>query len=271
MVLIKGGTFLMGSEDADIHVADREGPIREETVSSFYIDPTPVTNAAFSQFISETGYRTEAEQYGWSFVFHLLLSEETQESIKEIPIQSPWWRVVPGATWHHPEGIDSDIETRMDHPVVHVSWNDAQAYCRWAGKRLLHEKEWEYAARGGLLSQRYVWGNELHPQGQHMCNIWQGDFPYTNTAEDGYIGTAPVTAFPPNQYGLYSMAGDVWEWCTNNFDWDLENKDTTVKTVRGGSYLCHDSYCNRYRVAARTSNTIDSSTGNMGFRCAVDA
>ncbi|MFC6464215.1 formylglycine-generating enzyme family protein [Marinilactibacillus sp. GCM10026970] len=270
MIYIEGGSFLMGSEDDDAHIEDREGPVREEIVESFLIDQTAVTNGSFKQFIDETGYQTEAEIYGWSFVFHLLLSEEVKSQVQNVPAQTPWWCVVAGANWSQPEGPGSSIEDRMDHPVVHVSWNDAMAYCAWSGKRLLNEKEWEYAARGGLIQQRFSWGNELNPDQRHMCNIWQGSFPSENSAEDGYIGTSPVKAFPKNRFGLYGMAGNVWEWCSNNFDWDLDNVDNTSKTVKGGSYLCHDSYCNRYRVAARTSNTIDSSTGNMGFRCAKD-
>ena len=162
----------------------------------------------------------------------------------------------------------------MDHPVVHVSWNDAKAFCNWAGKRLPTEKEWEFAARGGLEQKKYVWGDELHPNGKHYCNIWQGAFPNTNTMEDGYLGTAPVDSFPPNGYGLHNMAGNVWEWCANWFDQSM-NLSSRVdlkapKAMRGGSYLCHHSYCNRYRVAARSSNTMDSSTGNLGFRCVRD-
>jgi formylglycine-generating enzyme required for sulfatase activity len=168
----------------------------------------------------------------------------------------------------------------MDHPVIHISYRDAVAYCEWAGKRLPTEAEFEFAARGGLVQQRYVWGNELTPNGEHMCNIWQGDFPKANSAEDGYVGTAPVFAYQPNGFGLHHMAGNVWEWV---YDWwspdfhvngprsnPIGPPHGERKVMRGGSYLCHDSYCNRYRVAARTSNTPDSSTGNLGFRCARD-
>lgn len=270
MTLLEGTTFLMGSEDSDVNRNDNEGPIHKVEVSSFWIDTTPVTNKEFKDFIDHTGYKTDAEKYGWSFVFHLLLSEKTAKQVTQIPTQAPWWRVVEGADWAHPEGLDSTIAERLDHPVVHVSWNDAQAYAEWAGKRLPTEEEWEYAARGGLEQKRYPWGDELTPQGKHRCNIWQGEFPYTNTAEDGYQGTSPVKAFPTNSYGIYSVAGNVWEWCENDFFQKTNPPENAPKATRGGSYLCHASYCNRYRVAARTSNTPDSSTGNIGFRCAKD-
>lgn len=268
MISLKGGLYLMGSEDLDINRNDKEEPIRKVYVEDFSIDSTPVTNLEFKEFVEAKNYLTDAEKFGWSFVFHLFLSEHTAQSVKQASPQIPWWKVVEGANWSHPEGPDSSIEDRSEHPVVHVSWNDAMAYCEWAGKRLPTEEEWEYAARGGLVQKRYPWGNELNPNGKHMCNIWQGDFPYQNTAEDGYTGTSPVKAFPPNNYGLYSLSGNVWEWCSSNFFNHQVQSQNYPKATRGGSYLCHSSYCNRYRVSARTSNTPDSSTGNMGFRCA---
>ncbi|CDO04958.1 Serine/threonine-protein kinase pkn1 [Oceanobacillus picturae] len=280
MILIKGGKFLMGTQEKAGFPEDGEGPIRNIKVNSFYIDPHTVTNGSFARFVEETGYRTEAEQYGWSFVFYKLVSETTAKKVKQKVAQTPWWLVVEGATWDQPEGPDSNIADRMDHPVIHVSWNDAMAYCEWAGKRLPTEAEWEYAARGGLEQKTYPWGNELTPEGKHQCNIWQGDFPKENTEEDGYVGTAPAASFPPNGYGLYNMAGNVWEWCSDWFATNIHKrggKDNptgaetgTNKVMRGGSYLCHDSYCNRYRVAARTANSPDSSTGNIGFRCVMD-
>ncbi|MYL60011.1 SUMF1/EgtB/PvdO family nonheme iron enzyme [Virgibacillus halodenitrificans] len=274
MVYLSGGEFLMGTEDRDGFSADNEGPIRKVNVKPFYIDKTSVSNREFKQFIDETGYMTDAEKYGWSFVFYKFLSEEQQRKFQQ-PQGTPWWFAVEKAYWYQPEGEGSGVEDRMDHPVIHVSWNDAKAFCDWAGKRLPTEKEWEFAARGGLEQKKYVWGDELHPNGEHYCNIWQGDFPRTNTEADGYLGTAPVESFPPNGYGLYNMAGNVWEWCSNWFDKSL-NLSPKVdpqapKAMRGGSYLCHYSYCNRYRVAARSSNTMDSSTGNLGFRCVRDA
>ncbi|MCD2137916.1 formylglycine-generating enzyme family protein [Salinicoccus halitifaciens] len=264
MTFIPGGTFLMGSEDADANEGDNEGPVREVEVAGFHIDKYQVSNRKFKAFIDETGYVTDAERFGWSFVFHMLLAEADDKHVKGQLPNTPWWLAVEGASWKHPYGPSSTIEDIMDHPVVHVSWNDAESYAKWAGGRLPTEAEWEYAARGGLEQKRFPWGNDLEP-GRHMCNIWQGEFPMDNTKDDGYIGTAPVDSFEPNGYGLYNTSGNVWEWCGNWFD---ETRQT--KAIRGGSYLCHHSYCNRYRVAARSSNTVDSSTGNMGFRTVRD-
>ncbi|WP_088012036.1 formylglycine-generating enzyme family protein [Gottfriedia acidiceleris] len=279
-IYIPGGEFLMGTDDPEGYKADGEGPIRKIKVNPFYIDACAITNSQFEEFISDTGYKTEAEIYGWSFVFHLLLSSETRLKVKQLVQQTPWWLVVDGANWKHPEGPDSTIDNRYDHPVVHVSWNDASAYCNWAGKRLPTEAEWEYAARGGLEQKKYAWGDELLPNNHHFANIWQGEFPNNNQVLDGYKGTAPAKSFPPNNYGLYNVSGNVWEWCSDWFSATYHINDTrdnpkgipygTSKVIRGGSYLCNESYCNRYRVAARSSNTPDSSTGNMGFRCAKD-
>lgn len=281
MVRIEGGEFLMGTNSKAGFPADGEGPIRKIKVDAFYIDPYTVTNAEFKTFIDETQYKTDAERFGWSFVFYKLLSEATLKTVDQKVHQTPWWYVVQGANWAHPEGPESTIADRLDHPVIHISWNDAQAYCEWAGKRLPTEAEWEYAARGGLQQKMYPWGDELTPNGEHYCNIWQGAFPETNTLEDGYLGTAPVNSYPPNGYGLYQVAGNVWEWCSDWFATNIHQrggKDNPKgansgesRVMRGGSYLCHHSYCNRYRVAARSSNTPDSSTGNLGFRCAKDA
>lgn len=281
MIRLDGGAFQMGTNSDEGFLADGEGPIRIVRVSPFYISPCTVTNKEFLAFTDATGYRTEAESYGWSFVFHLFVSDKVRESISQVPTQTPWWYVVAGADWRHPEGPDSDIGERMDHPVVHISWNDAQRYCEWAGVRLPTEAEWEYAARGGLEGKTYPWGDLLKPDGVHRCNIWQGKFPTKDNASDGYSGTAPVTAYEPNGYGLYNMSGNVWEWCADWFTPDYHRttpSDNPVglapsgnRSIRGGSYLCHRSYCNRYRVAARSKNTPDSSTGNMGFRVAADA
>jgi formylglycine-generating enzyme required for sulfatase activity len=277
MVRLPGGAFLMGTEDADGFPGDGEGPVREVHLSPFAIDATTVTNAAFTRFVAETHYRTDAETFGWSFVFYKLLSEEVLATRPQLVVEAPWWCALPGACWNHPEGPQSDLSGRMDHPVVHVSWNDAVAYCRWAGKRLPTEAQWEYAARGGLGQKRFPWGDELRPGGEHRCNIWQGRFPDENTLEDGYLGTAPARSFQPNGFGLYNMAGNVWEWCADWFsaDFHLTGPRTdpagppagTARVMRGGSFLCHHSYCNRYRVAARYQNTPDSSTSNTGFRC----
>ncbi|TBL81694.1 formylglycine-generating enzyme family protein [Paenibacillus thalictri] len=281
MIYIPGGQFLMGTDDQEGFPQDGEGPVRPVTIDSFYIDPCTVTNEEFKRFIDATGYKTDAQKFGWSFVFHLFVSPETAEQVKFKVQQTPWWWNVEGADWNHPEGPDSHIEDRMDHPVTHVSWNDAMAYCQWAGKRLPTEAEWEYAARGGLEQKRYPWGDILKPDGKHMCNIWQGKFPDKNNQSDGYAGTAPVRSFEPNGYGLYNVSGNVWEWCSDWFSRDYHLRSTAInpkgpsagqsRSMRGGSYLCHKSYCNRYRVAARTANTPDSSTGNMGFRCVADA
>ncbi|MBT2600612.1 MULTISPECIES: formylglycine-generating enzyme family protein [Oceanobacillus] len=277
MVEIKGGEFLMGTQESDGFPEDGEGPVRPVSIGSFLMDSITVTNRQFQDFIEATGYLTDAERYGWSFVFFQFLSQDVLESATERVAQTPWWIVVKGADWAHPEGPDSSIDNRMSHPVVHVSWNDANAYCKWAGKRLPTEAEWEMAARGGLEQKLYPWGNELVPDGVHMCNIWQGTFPTHNTLDDGYLGTAPAKSFPANLYGLFNMAGNVWEWCSDWFTNVPSNRGGennpvgantgTSKVIRGGSYLCHKGYCNRYRVAARSANTPDSSTGNMGFRC----
>ena len=270
----------MGTNSKEGFPEDGEGPMRKVKVDPFYMDPYTVTNAQFAEFVKETGYQTEAEAYGWSFVFYSFLSPETAKKVKQTVPGTPWWCAVEGAYWKQPEGPDSGIDDRMDHPVVHVSWNDAIAYCKWAGKRLPTEAEWEFAARGGLEQKRYPWGDELTPDGEHRCNIWQGVFPKENTEEDGYAGTAPAKSFPPNEYGLYNVSGNVWEWCSDWFTRSIHRRGGrenpqgpetgTSKVMRGGSYLCHKSYCNRYRVAARSANTPESSTGNMGFRCAAN-
>ncbi|SFJ76555.1 Formylglycine-generating enzyme, required for sulfatase activity, contains SUMF1/FGE domain [Paenibacillus sp. UNC496MF] len=280
MVYLNGGAFLMGTDDEEGFQEDGEGPVREIELSPFYIDPMAVTNAKFAIFVEDTGYVTEAERFGWSFVFHLFVTEEAKKHDARIVPGIPWWLAVNGAHWRKPEGNESSVEARMDHPVIHISWNDAVAYCRWAGKRLPTEAEWEYAARGGLVQKKYPWGDLLKPEGQHRCNIWQGEFPMKNSASDGYVGTAPAQSYLPNGYGLYNMVGNVWEWCSDWFSSSAakhsRHKDPkgptlgTNRSMRGGSYLCHKSYCNRYRVAARSSNTPDSSTGNLGFRCAAD-
>jgi sulfatase modifying factor 1 len=280
MVRLDGGEFLMGTDDTVGSSTDGEGPVRAVALQPFWVDAYTVSNARFVKFVDATGYVTEAERYGWSFVFSRLLPDDFPPT--RGAAQSPWWRQVFGADWRHPEGLRSSIEDRLDHPVVHVSWNDATAYCLWTGMRLPTEAEWEYAARGGLEQRRYAWGDELTPAvGEWRCNIWQGTFPSRNTLEDGYLGTAPVDEFEPNGYGLYNVSGNVWEWCSDWFHPSFHAHGPHLnptgppsgqaKVIRGGSYLCHDSYCNRYRVAARSSNTPDSSTGNTGFRCARDA
>ncbi len=280
MVHLPGGEFLMGADGDEGFPADGEGPVRTVRLAPFVIDPYAVTNAQFATFVKATGYQTDAELFDSSFVFYQFVSPKVALIVTERVPGAPWWWSVPGAFWKAPEGPGSSITRRQNHPVVHVSWRDAQAYCSWAGTRLPTEAEWEFAARGGLEQRRYPWGDELTPRGDHRCNIWQGEFPARNTAQDGYVGTAPVSAFRPNGYGLYNTSGNVWEWCADWFSADCHagHARTTrtgpptgaAKVIRGGSYLCHESYCNRYRVAARTSNTPESSTGHTGFRCARD-
>lgn len=278
MVRLGGDSFLMGTDDIGFE-DDGEGPVREVALEEFYVGQHAVTNAEFYRFVSDTEYTTDAERYGWSFIFEGHLTDGGRQHTFDAAGPAPWWMAVEGACWYRPFGPESGIEDRLDHPVVHVSWNDAVAYCKWAGTRLPTEAEWEYAARGGLSQRRFPWGDELTPAGEHYCNIWQGEFPDHNTASDGYDHTAPVDAFEANGYGLYNTAGNVWEWTA---DWWTTNheegllKDPSgpdngaAKVIRGGSHLCHRSYCNRYRVAARTQNTPDSTTSHIGFRIAGD-
>ena len=274
------GTFVMGDSFGEGYPADGEGPVHEVTLDAFQIDVTTVTNAQWAAFADATGYRSESELYGFSAVFHLAV-QASPEDILNTAAGTPWWLAVRGADWAHPAGPHSTWEDIPDHPVVQVSWNDAVAYCAWTGRRLPTEAEWEYAARGGLDRQRYPWGNDLLGRTEdgapvHRCNIWQGTFPTDNTSEDGHLTTAPVRSFPPNGFGLYETSGNVWEWCQDWFHpayYRYSPKSNPVgppvgtgRVMRGGSYLCHDSYCNRYRIAARTANTPDSASGNIGFR-----
>ena len=302
MMLVPGGEFLMGTDDCEGYPSDGEGPIRRVLLDPFFIDACAVTNAQFAQFVKAANYKTEAEAFGWSFVFHSLVPPKAAATVNKAVLEAPWWWPITGACWRRPEGPGTSVVKRPNHPVVHVSWNDAAAYCQWAGKRLPTEAEWECAARGGLVQKRYPWGDELTPDGKHHSNIWQGRFPEHNTAEDGHVAAAPARSFPPNGYGLYNMTGNVWEWCADWFSPSplprhsreggkpgrgqavksglpdqpgaVENpkgpSSGASRSMRGGSYLCHASYCNRYRVAARSSNTPDSSTGNLGFRCVRD-
>ncbi len=271
----------MGTKDSVGFHADGEGPVRKVSLKPFKISARTVTTADFSRFVKETGYRTEAEHFGWSFVFHGNLADETRKNGRVRPVPGvEWWLGVPGADWRHPFGPESNLSGLENHPVTHVSWNDAQAFCRWSGGRLPTEAEWEYAARGGLEGKRYPWGDELTPGGKHMCNIWQGEFPYRDSGDDGYTAPGPADAYEANGFGLYCVAGNVWEWCADRWSSDYHLKGTQTnpigppygsrRVMRGGSYLCHASYCNRYRVAARSSNTPESATTNLGFRVAAD-
>ncbi|MBA8794863.1 formylglycine-generating enzyme required for sulfatase activity [Friedmanniella endophytica] len=278
-VTVPPGTFAMGDAHGDGRPDDGEGPVHPVELDRFTIDASSVTNDAFAAFVAATGYRTEAERFGYSAVFHLVVAADRAD-VMGPATGTPWWYGVRGADWAHPAGPRSSLEGIGDHPVTHVSWNDAVAYADWAGRRLPTEAEWERASRGGLEGARYPWGDELlDHDGERpawRCNIWQGRFPATNSRADGWLTTAPVRSYAPNGYGLWQTVGNVWEWCA---DWygpryyaasprrnptGPRNGDRRV--LRGGSYLCHDSYCNRYRNAARSQNTPDSSMGNAGFR-----
>jgi formylglycine-generating enzyme required for sulfatase activity len=298
MVLIPGGTFVMGRDDGP---AD-ERPAREVTLAPFYIDKTEVTNAQFAAFVKATGYVTVAEQkpslkkypdadpsklVPGSAVFYA-----TDASLDERTWGTPyppWWRYAPGACWRRPEGTGTDLRGKANYPVVQISWDDAVAYARWAGKRLPTEAEWEYAARGGLAGKEYCWGGAHQGQdGKWYANAYQGQFPKTDSGADGFAGLAPVGQFPPNGYGLCDMSGNVWEWCQDWYDphyyanspktnppgpeggW--AGPDGTAERVRrGGSYLCDNTYCRRYLPSARDHNPTDSSANHTGFRCVKNA
>ncbi len=299
MLRIPGGVFSMGSN----RFYPEEAPVRRVRVSSFLIDVTPVTNAAFARFVAESGYRTLAEvapdpadypgmdpalAVPGSLVFTM-----TDRSV-DMRDSAQWWHWVPGADWHHPTGPESSIDDILDHPVVHVAWQDA-AYAEWAGKELPTEAEFEFAARGGLEGHEYAWGDELCPDGRRMANTWHGVFPFVNDAPDGWMRTSPVRAYPANPYGIHDLIGNVWEWCedwwqlpavaiqgkgsccvANNprggiraesFDRAMTAINIPRKVLKGGSHLCAPSYCQRYRPAARHPQTIDSATSHIGFRC----
>ncbi len=285
-VSIPAGAFMMGTDDPHEYPDDGEGPVHEVELSAFEVSPVCVTNDAFAEFVEATGHRTDAERFGASFVFGGFLPDDFPPT-RGVEA-APWWREVEGATWRRPEGPHSSLDGRGDHPVVHVSWNDAVAWCGWADARLPTEAEWERAARGDLEGHHFPWGDELTPGGEHRMNVFQGDFPPNDTGEDGWVGTCPVATFPANGFGLYETTGNVWEWCHDWFHPAAYRNDHaggpdagpttgtirnptgpssgTTRVMRGGSYLCHHSYCRRYRVDARSANTPASSTGNIGFR-----
>ncbi len=277
LVTVESGRYRVGDASDWAYPGDGEGPVHEVELGTFRIAPYAVTNRQFADFVAATGWVSDAERFEWSFVFGGLLPDDFPPT-RGVE-GAPWWRQVTGADWRHPEGPQSDVAERDHHPVVHVSWNDAVAFCRWSGTRLPTEAEWEVAARGGLDGQPFPWGSELEPGGKHRMNVFQGVFPGGDTGEDGYRATAPVDAFPPNGYGLFNMTGNVWEWCADWLDVDYYKVSPLIdppgpaegsyRTQRGGSYLCHASYCRRYRVSARSGSAPDSSTGNVGFRVAA--
>lgn len=261
-IALDAAEYERGSADPSIDPADGVGEIRRCRVEAFVLSATAVRNDEFAAFVEATGYVTDAERIGWAFVFGGNLPDEFEPTAGVA--HAPWWRQVFGTTWRCPHGPQSDLAERGNHPVVQVSWADAQAYSAWIGARLPTEIEWEYTARGGLCGARFPWGDELEPDGEHRMNVWQGTFPSNNTAADGWYATCPVNAFPPNGLGFYNMTGNVWEWCEDRFDPILD----THRVLRGGSYLCHESYCDRYRVTGRSGSTPGSASDNTGFRCA---
>lgn len=279
IVWIEGGAALVGT-DRPLLAIDGEGPARTVRLRPFGIDRHAVTNARFAAFVADTGYVTEAERFGWSFVFRAFLPPGLRATLPVAP-EAPWWVRVDGAFWKQPEGPGSGLDGRQSHPVVHVSWTDARAFALWAGGRLPGEAEWEHAARG-RRGGTYPWGDrEPDDRGFFPCNIWQGRFPENDLALDGHAGTAPVDAFEPNGFGLYNMVGNVWEWCEDPFRVRSLTRAAKVRNeaarrqeqrlMKGGSYLCHATYCHRYRIAARLGCPPDSATGHLGFRLAYDA
>jgi sulfatase modifying factor 1 len=312
MVWIAGGEFTMGTND--VRSFPNERPAHRVRVEGFWIDEHDVTNAEFAKFVEATGYVTTAEKKpDWAELKKQLPpgTPKPDDSVlvagslvfkptsRPVPLNdlSAWWRWVPGACWRNPEGPGSNIVGRENHPVVQVSWDDAVAYTKWAGKRLPTEAEWEYAARGGLEDKRYPWGDEFRPNGKWMANTWQGMFPVTNTAEDGFTGTSPVKSFPPNGYGLFDMAGNVWQWCSDWYrvdaftqiatelasknvcrdtggpseSWDPADPDAPKRVIKGGSFLCNPSYCESYRPSARRGTPPDTGSSHTGFRCVLPA
>ena len=299
MVWIPGGTFLMGSND---HYAE-EAPAHRVSVGGFWMDQHAVTNTEFRKFVDATGYVTLAERPANPDDYPGAKPEMLEpaavvfrKSSGPVDLRDPhnWWTYVQGANWRHPHGPASSLQGLWKHPVVHVAYEDVEAYARWVGKTLPTEAEWEFAARGGLDGAEYVWGVEFVPGGKSMCNSWQGEFPWQNLVEDGFDGTAPVGSFPPNGYGLYDMAGNVWEWtgdwfqdhakiqhacCTldnprggdpeQSYDPRVPNVRIPRKVMKGGSYLCAPNYCRRYRPAARMAQPVDTSICHLGFRCIV--
>jgi formylglycine-generating enzyme required for sulfatase activity len=282
-VTIPAGEFVMGTDDP-FYPTDGEGPSRSIWLDEFKISKFSVTNSEFVEFVEATGYVTDAETYGWSYVFNGFIDDvAASKKSTGVATSAPWWLAIEGAYWFKPFGNSQTIETLLDHPVVHVSHTDALEFCRWSGYKLPTEAQWEKASRGGLTGKLFPWGDELLEGEKHNTNIWQGEFPQLNTQDDGFFGTAPINSFNPNNYGLYNTVGNVWEW-TNDFwsaRWHIPNTEETRKNptgpekvagnrvLKGGSFMCHDSYCFRYRNSARTFNSPNTSTSHIGFRCVL--
>ncbi len=284
MILIEGGEFMMGTDDAQAYPQER--PARRVKLDSYYIDATEVTNEQFKAFVDATNYVTMAERIPDWEQLKLQVPPGTPKPPAEslvagsvvfvAPTQrvntadpSAWWQWIPGASWHHPEGPQSTLDGRWDHPVTQVSWEDAIAYAKWAGKRLPTEAEFEFAARGKLEGATYGWGNEFIPSGKRMANVWQGEFPNSNSKDDGFAGTAPVKSFPANGYGLYDTIGNVWEWCGDSYE-SPEHPRGAQRVIKGGSFLCAENYCRNYRPSARRGTDWDTGLSNLGFRCVKD-
>jgi sulfatase modifying factor 1 len=272
MAWIEGGTFLMGSDDA----YPEEAPVRPASVDGFWIDRHPVTNRDFNRFVQETGHVTLAERPAdpddYPDADPALLVPSSSVFVKpKRPVGLDdayrWWAYVPGADWRHPQGPETSAKKLSKHPVVHVAYEDALAYARWAGKELPTEAEWEFAARGGLEGATYAWGDDPVPGGRHMANTWQGEFPMRNELLDGWEWTSPVGTYPANGYGLHDMTGNVWEWTVDGFG--PQDVPIPRKVTKGGSFLCAPNYCHRYRPAARMAQPVDTSTCHLGFRCVV--
>lgn len=277
-IAFAGGRSFVGT-DRPVIKADGEGPKRPVRLASFAIEAETVTNTRFATFVAATGFRTEAERFGWSAVFRGLLPDGAMPVVAAR--DTPWWMRIDGACWSSPEGPGSDLAGREDHPAVQISWADAAAFADWSGGRLPTEAEWEHAARSGSDADiRFPWGDAEPDDATIHCNIWQGRFPEENTLADGWYGTAPARSFDPNPSGMFNASGNVWEWTADAYSVRSVSKAAKIRNERarsgrqrvlkGGSFLCHASYCYRYRIAARSGNDADSAASNVGFRVAYD-